>query len=240
MSLLTLVQDSADRLGIVRPSTVIGSADQQVRQLAGLANQEGKELARRHPWQYLTKEKTFTSVALESQSTASAVPSDFDRFVNGTFYNRTSNRRVEGPLTSQEWQAYKASTATVLYDAFRMRGNDILLAPTPSAGSTYAYEYISTYWVATAGASTTPAQAAWAADTDVGLLAEEIMTLGVVWRFLKAKGLDYSEPFRTYEAQVMIAMAKDGGKRSVYMGKGHASPTKPRTPTWPDGSWALS
>ena len=224
---------------MMAPSSVIGSADQQVRQLAGLANQEGKELSKRHPWQVLQKEKTFTAVALESQATASAIPSDFDRFINGTFYNRTAARAVEGPLTAQEWQSYKASVATMLFDAFRVRGNDILLAPTPSAGDTYAYEYISTYWVATAAASTTPAQASWVDDTDVGLLSEELMTLGVVWRFLKAKGLDYSEPFRTYEAQVMLAMAKDGGKRSVYMAKGTMSSTKPRTPSWPDGSWAL-
>ena len=153
MSLLTLIQDATDRLGIVRPGSVIGSADQQVRQLLGLANQEGKELARRHTWQSLQKEKTITATATETQT--SAIPADFDRFINGTFYNRTLNRRVEGPLTPQEWASYKASTSTVLFDAFRQRGDALLLAPTPNADDSYAYEYVSTYWVATAAASTT-------------------------------------------------------------------------------------
>ena len=236
MSLLTCIQDASDRLGIVRPSSVIGSSDQQVRQLLSLAQQEGKELAKRHNWQSITKEKTITATATETQT--GAIPSDFDRFLNGTFFNRTAKRYVEGPLSPEEWARYKASTTTVLFDAFRVRGDAILMAPTPTASDSYVYEYVSTWWVATAAASTTPAQASWLADTDVGILSEELMTLGVVWRFLKAKGLDYAEPFRSYEAQVMLAMTRDGGKRSVYMGKGRLS--GPRSPTWPDGSWSLS
>ena len=212
MSLLTMIHGSCDPLGIARPSSVVGSSDQQIRQLLGLANQEGKELAKRHNWQRITKEKTITATATEEQS--SAIPSDFDRILNGTFYNRTQNRRVEGPMDAAEWQQYKASIASVLFDAYRIRGNSMLLAPTPTL-------------------------AAWAADTDVGILPEDLMGLGVVWRFLKAKGLDYSEPFRTYEAQLMLAVGRDGGKRSVYMGRS-MDYRRRREPRWPDGSWDVS
>jgi len=236
MSLLTMIHGSCDPLGIARPSSVVGSSDQQIRQLLGLANQEGKELAKRHNWQRITKEKTITATATEEQS--SAIPSDFDRILNGTFYNRTQNRRVEGPMDAAEWQQYKASIASVLFDAYRIRGNSMLLAPTPTADDSYAYEYVSLWWCTTA-AGTTPTLAAWAADTDVGILPEDLMGLGVVWRFLKAKGLDYSEPFRTYEAQLMLAVGRDGGKRSVYMGRS-MDYRRRREPRWPDGSWDVS
>jgi hypothetical protein len=233
-----MIADAADRLGVVRPTSVIGSADQQVRQLLALAQQEGKELARRYPWQVIVKEKTITATATETQT--SAIPSDFDRFVSDTFYNRTKNRKVEGPLNAQEWADYKASVSTVLFDAFRVRGDSLLLAPTPSAGDTYAFEYVSTWWVATAAASTTPAQATWLADGDVGILSEEIMTLGVVWRFLRAKGLDYAEAFRSYEIAVTQRQGWDGGKRIVNMARGGFPSGRPRTPSFPDGSWSLS
>lgn len=236
LSLLTIIQDASDRLGIVRPSSVIGSSDQQVRQLLGLANQEGKELARRHNWQAITKEKTITATATEEQS--GAVPSDFDRILNGTFYNRTQNRRVEGPMEPDAWQRYKSSVATVLFDAYRIRGSSMLLAPTPSADDSYAYEYVSLWWCTTTG-GTTPTLAAWADDTNVGILSEELMTLGVVWRFLRAKGLDYAEAFRTYEAQLMLAMSRDGGKRTVSMGNSYDNRRR-REPTWPDGNWSVS
>lgn len=234
MSLLSIIQDSADRLGIARPSAVMGSTDQQVRQLLGLAQQEGRELSRRFPWQVIVKEKTFTSTATETQS--GVIPTDFDRFINGTFYNRTFNRRVEGPMNAWQWQSYKSSVTNVIFDAFRQRGGDLLLAPIPTAGSTYAYEYVSKNWCASNSGT---GQAAWAADTDEPVLSDELMTDGINWRFLKAKGFDYSEPFRTYEAQVMLAMTKDGGARSVYM----AGPTVyrgPRFPRFPDGSWNLT
>lgn len=236
MSLLTLVQNAADRLGIVRPSTVIGSADQQIRQLLGLAQQEGKELSKRFPWQSLQKEKTITATATETQS--GAIPADFDRFIIDTFYNRTKNRRVLGPMNPQEWQNYKASITTVIFDAFRQRGNSLLLAPTPTADESYAYEYMSTYWVATAAADTTPAQATWMDDSDVGILSEELMTDGVVWRFLKSKGLDYAEAFRTYEAQVMLAGSIDGGVRRTVSFAGPTPVKGPMRPNWPDGSWS--
>lgn len=239
MSLLTLVQGAADRLGIVRPSSVVGSADQQVRQLLGLSQQEGKELARRHPWQAITLEKTFAAVATEAQTTG-FIPADLDRWVNGTFFNRTANRRVDGPMNAQAWQNYKASVTTVLFDAFRQRGNTLLMAPVPAAGDIYGYEYVSKFWCTTA-AGTAPTQSAWLADDDEPVLDEELMTDGVVWRFLKAKGLDYSEPFRTYEMQVMAAMARDGGKPLTVSFAGPSSMRGgvPR-PAFPDGSWDLS
>lgn len=232
--MLTLIQAATDRIGIVRPQSVIGSADGQVRQLLALAQQEGKELARRWPWQALVKEKTITATATETQT--SAIPTDFDRFIDETFYNRTQKRKVEGPLNAQEWADYKGRTATVVWDAFRVRGNSILLAPTPTANDSYVYEYVSTYWATTIG-STTPSLAAWAADTDEGILSEELMTDGVVWRFKKAKGLDYAEEFRTYEAQLALRIGRDGGRRRVNMASSRY-PMKPGV-TVPEGSWNL-
>jgi hypothetical protein len=230
MTLLTVVRNSCDRIGIQRPSTAFSSTDQQILQIVGLAQQEGKELAARHNWQVITKEKTFTSVAAETQT--SAVPSDFDRFVNDTFFNRTEKRKLEGPLNPQQWQFHKSVVATTLVEAFRQRGDDILITPTPTAGQTMAYEYVSKNWCETSGAVE---QAAWAADTDVGILSEELMTLGVIWRWQKAKGLDYAESFRTYEMQVAQAMSRDGGKPTLNMGTVKSSAA--RYPFVPEGSW---
>lgn len=237
MTLLTVVGDACDRLGIVRPTTVIGSSDQQIRQLTGLAQQEGKELAKRFAWQKLTKEKTFTATATETQT--GALPTDYSHMVNNTFFNRTRHRYVEGPMDATEYQRYKASTTTIIFDACRIRGGALLLAPTPTAGDEYAFEYITEYWVATSGATTTPAQASWQADDDVGILSEELMTLGLVWRFLRAKGLDYGEAFRTYEAQLMLAQTRDVPRRNINLSRTFDY-RRARRPSFPDGSWNVS
>lgn len=233
MTLLTVVQNSCDRLGIARPSSAFSSTDNAIIQLVGLAQQEGKELAKRHSWQVLTTEKTFTSIAAETQT--SAIPTDFDRFVDETFFNRTMKRFVDGPLTPQEWQYHKGIVATTIIEAFRVRGNSLLLTPTPSAGSTYAYEYVSKNWCESSGGTD---QSAWASDTDVGILDEELMTLGIIWRWQRAKGLDYAESFNTYEMQVGQAITRDGGKPRLNIGR-DTSHRAARRPTVSEGSWSL-
>lgn len=233
MSLLTIVQNACDRVGLTRPSAVVNSTALTARQMLALVQQEGKDIARRHAWQKITKEKTFASTAAAAQT--DAIPSDFDRFIDGTFYNRTAKRHVEGPLTPQEWQNAQAVSATTVIESFRQRGNSILITPTPSTGITYAYEYVSNQWCESSGGTD---QSAWAADTDVGLLSEELMTLGLVWRFKKANGLDYSEEFRTYELQLSQAITRDGGKPTLHAGK-KVNPFKPRGVYVPDGNWDL-
>lgn len=232
MTLLTVVSNACDRIGITRPTSAYASTDQQITQLAGLAQQEGIELAKRHTWQVLTTEKTFTSIAAESQT--GAIPTDFDRIIDDSFYNRTRTWRVKGPLTPQQWQFHKGVVATTIIEAFRIRGNAILITPTPAAGETYAYEYVSKNWCESSGGTD---QAAWAADTDVGLLPEELMTLGVIWRWQKAKSLDYGESFDTYERQVAIAISRDGGKPTLNMSR--PSDLSARMPIIQDGNWSI-
>jgi hypothetical protein len=232
MTLLSIIQNAADRVGLVRPTSGIGSSDTTTRQLVALSQQEGEELARRYPWQAIIKEKTFTAVAQDAQT--DAIPTDFDRFVPETFFNRSKRRQLIGPLSAQEWQDQKGRLATTVIDSFRQRGSQILITPTPTAGETYAYEYVSLNWCQSADSDE---QSEWASDDDLGILDERLITLGVMWRFLRAKGLDYAEAFRTYEMQVAQAIGRDGGSGRIHMGE--AVLRYPSRPIVPDGDWPL-
>ncbi|MHB8273077.1 MAG: hypothetical protein ACYDD8_31870, partial [Bradyrhizobium sp.] len=69
-------------------------------------------------------------------------------------------------------------------------------------------EYVSNGWCQSeAGVP----QALWEADTDLGILDENLMTLGVTWRMLRRLGLSYNEELDEYEKEVGKAMAVDGG-----------------------------
>ena len=50
MSLLTIIQGAAIKIGIDRPTSVIGSQAVEVQELVELANEEGAELVRRGDW----------------------------------------------------------------------------------------------------------------------------------------------------------------------------------------------
>ena len=68
-------------------------------------------------------------------------------------------------------------------------------------------------------------------------LPENILMMGLSWRWKKAKGFEYAEDFRSYELLVRDALSRDGMKRNLNMSD------RPQTPNpkvvIPEGSWSL-
>lgn len=193
MTLLTIAQAAADEVQINRPGSVVGNSDPDAQRFLRFANKAGEWLSRQYDWQALRKEQTFTSTATETQ--AGALPSDFGRFVTETFWNRTQYRLVTGPVSSVQWQGRRASANPDTPEFFSYRGGTILVSPTPKAGDTYAFEYVSNEWTQGAGGGATAST--FAADTDVSLIDEELVTLGVIFEWLQSEG----QPIQVAAAQ---------------------------------------
>ncbi len=185
------------------PSSVIGNTDQNVVQMFALLNREGKWFQRVHDWQLMRKESSFTTLAALQQvadmtsytDSASASVTDWDRFVPDTMWNRSSVLPVR-PLTATRFQSDQANTTTSTFPRYLLRGGALLFNAAPTAGQSVFFEYISKNWCKTSGGT---GKAAFSLDTDLGILDVELLTQAVLWRFLKAKGLDYAEEFRRLE-----------------------------------------
>lgn len=234
MTLLTIISDAATELNVTPSTNVIASSDPSIKQLLALANKEGKELARRFDWQILTNEATFATVATETQvaSVTTTFP-NFLRIVNGSMWNRSQFQPVRGPYDAAKWQQRKSTgVQTGFGNAFRIRGGALLFHPNPAAGENIYFEYISDKWCQSTAAVL---QDAWAADDDVAILDEEIIRLGIVWRWRKAKGLDYGEDFRTYESALEALFGPDAGSSVVDMTGDEVM----ANPFVPDGNWAI-
>lgn len=211
MTVLTMIQQAAAWLALPVPTAVFAATDQQTIQLRNLLNEEQYELITwpDHSWTKTIIEKTFTTVAASIQT--GAVAADFQRFMDGSAWDRTTDRPVFGPISSQQWQQEKAGpTFTSIYYAFRIRGNDFLMTPTPTAGDTIAYEYVSTFGVYALG-DTTPTKAAFTADNDTSIFPETLIERGVRWRFLRAKGLSYEQEYQSWIELLQRIAARDGG-----------------------------
>ncbi len=225
-------------MGLAQPSVVYGSTDPIVMQFAALANREGIDLAKRHQWGPITKAVTFTTVATQLQT--AFLPSDFDRFCDDSMWNTSIARKVYGPLTEQEWQQYQAFPIfTTVNPAFIIRQNQFYLQPAPAAGQTLSYSYVSTQWCQSGPAPISPPdnpQTLFAADTDIALIPETLMTLGIIWRFKKSKGFDYAEDFRTYNQQVDQTTARDGGSPKLNLAYG-LNRFQPYPYNIPEGNW---
>lgn len=234
MSLLTICQDAANEIGVPSPSTVVGSTDTTNIQLLAAANREGKNLVAGYDWQTLIKEEAHTTLAAESQGDMSTIATDFLRFSNDTMWNRTTDRKYYGPLNNAQWQRLKASVSSGITNYFRIRGNALLFHPAPVAGESVFFEYIGKNWAITSGS--TANATSFAADANTTVLDEDLITLGVIWRFLKQKGLPYDNQFQEYRLKLSEKQSKDGAKQIIRM----AGPNRLYLPVnEPEGNFSL-
>jgi len=222
MSLLSVAQAVAEEVGLPAPSVVIGSTDKTAKQLLRLINRAGKRLAKKN-WVILQKEHTFSTVA----ATASyALPTDFERLLDQTAWDRTKYWSLRGPTSPTLWQVRKSGiVAPSIRSAFRIkpdtRVNKFFLDPTPTAVVSMVFEYASDQWVkdsANAGG-----KAAYAVDTDIALISEELLELDCVWRILNRKGFAYAEEKQEAEDAINQAFADDGGAPVLDMGGARTS-----------------
>ena len=234
MTLLTMIANVCRRVGEPVPNVVYTATDPTVTQLLSLANEEGTELMKMGDWRALRKEKTFTTLAQETQT--AMVPTDLGYWIDETFWNRSSRRPLYGPVSSAQWQAWKAFNTFPIMDVFYMRGADILVNPIPAAGQTYAFEYTSNLWCQS---NASVGQSEWLADTDTGVLSERLMTLGIIWRYKQARGLAFDDDYQLYELQTREALSQDSPRSTHSMADGGNWWGRRPGIMVPEGDWSV-
>lgn len=210
MTLLELINKQLARSGLPSTSTVMGSSNDRVLQIKALLEEEGDSLAPRHPWQILTQEGTLNTLAIEDQGNINSYAPGFAYIRNGTFFDRTDQLPILGPVSGDDWQDLKARVNTGPRYQYRIRNNHLLVNPVPAVGHKWAFEFQSKNWIIDVDGITR--KAAFTADTDSILLPDTIVLLGLRWRWLSEKGLEYAEIFANYESTLKDAMSRDGGK----------------------------
>ena len=147
------------------------------------------------------------------------LPSDFRRIITDTEWDRQRRWPLIGPRSPQQWQLYKSGLIGVATFQRRWRIKPLIVAgqlanyfcidPTPTDnGSVLVFEYISQAWCQSAAGAL---QATWEADTDVGVLDEDLISLEARWRYLRRLGLSYSEELDEAMRETAKAFALDGG-----------------------------
>lgn len=151
---------------------------------------------------------------------------DFDRFLNGTAWDRTNRWALIGPDSPQLDEYHRSGIVTTgPRRHFRQVGNLVAgtyrLWPPPQAVDTpfqIAWEYISLNWVRVNGGSTLAAS--FANDDDVPLLDSQALIMGTKWRFLQAKGISTAASMQTeYLDYTQQLIARDGGAPTLTMGR---------------------
>lgn len=108
-----------------------------------------------------------------------AFPSDFDREISKTNFDRTDHWANLGPKSPQEWQWLQSGNiSTAPRYRYRRYGNKLRFFPAPTSVINMVYEYVSQYWVIPTGGSN-PTKAAISLDTDLFIYPDDLMIAGL-------------------------------------------------------------
>lgn len=135
------------------------------------------------------------------------LPSDWLKQVPQTEWDRTNRWPMLGPKSAQEWQSFKSG---IVYagprERFRIQLGALQISPPPPNGLIFAYEYISSAWVVSAGGAY---QQNLTADTDTTIFDDSLMIVGLKMRWLRAKGLDFSVELQEFNNLLSTIKAQD-------------------------------
>jgi hypothetical protein len=210
MTLLSMAQAVANETKGEYPASLAGNTSPASQQYMRLINKTGKRLMKKFTWNILKTEYTFTSTGTETVLTSANMPSDFNRFTKESFWDRSGNNLISGPIQPFEWNGLKAQTYFSDNYKFIMRGGAILTSPVIDANANMAFEYISENWADIAATGSPKAE--MTIDTDVSRIDEEVIIAIVKAQWLKDEGQPYLE-------------AENDAKETLDVVTGNDSPT---------------
>lgn len=212
MSLLSICQDILNETKSSSiPAVIIGNNDDVAKQILQAVKNSIIELSRGYQWQELQKEYTFASVISQANY---SLPSDFDRLVNDTFWNKDQHRALIGATTAEIWRILKdsATLGVGVEEFYRIRNNEIVIHQTPTVAENYVFEYITKNIVKSS--ANTP-QTGFLADTDIPVIDEYIVKLDTTWRWLKNNGRAYAEEKITAEKAIAERIKVNGSRGKI-------------------------
>ncbi len=167
-----------------------------------------------------------------------ALPTDYDRMISDTAWDRTNHWPNLGPKSSQESQWLQGGLiSTVPRERYRILGNKMRFFPAPNSALNIVFEYVSNFTV-TATGGTSPTKATFTVDSDTCVFKDEVIIKGLKYHWRKAKKLDFTAELLEYSDSVSRSMAQDEPAQRMSL-----SPISPDIYILPsavqEGSWNL-
>lgn len=213
MTAIEILTDAAERMGQQGPSSLTGTSDHD-RQWRAALRVLTTEVTAAFKWQALTYEAFFQAVAAEVQGDLETIAPAYKSFRSGTFFNRSQQKELYGPLNDEQWQAMLSMTAAGPNSHFRIRDGDLLIYPHPTAGDLYYFEYEHRYpWKSTGSAL--PDKPYATADTDTFLLDDELAITGAAYCWKRIKGLDFASEFASFTLVFKNLSGEDGTRKRI-------------------------
>ena len=162
-----------------------------------------------------TQTNTNTSMAFGQESYS--LPSDYDFMIDRTQWDRGYRWQLLGPMTPQEWQVLKSGLSpTGPRRRWRLMNNLFYVDPIPYDSNLLVYEYYSANGVIDNSNPSVPVtKALFTSSTDTYQLPDQNLILGLIWRYRRAKGLDYTQEYDVWKRMVDENLARDTGSQDL-------------------------
>jgi len=142
-----------------------------------------------------------------------SMPSDYDRIIDGTQWDKSKHWKMLGPETAQQWEwLISGYISTGPRVRFRIFGGYFQIWPALGTNEVLGFEYVSNGWAADSGGT---AKTSFTADTDTCIYPDRLMVLGLKLKYFSIKGFDTTDLRRDYETELSIAQANDSGSPTL-------------------------
>lgn len=153
---------------------------------------------------------TATAADLVFTQTKYTLPSDWDRQVNRTQWDKTNHWELIGPKSAQEWQYLKGGiVSTGPRMRYRILGNTFQIWPPAISTARLGFEYISNAWVYAVDGVTEKSH--FTVDTDTAIFRDRLLITGTKYEFFQIKGFDVTKLSADYNAEIEKEKASDHG-----------------------------
>jgi len=199
-NILEICQEVADLSAMQRPTNLFDTSSQHNQIFCSVAKSELDALMRYGDWQDLTKEAEFKTVCNKTVYPIDNIVDDFYCLLNNTIYIKDNQERVIGAITPEEWARDKCFKLNGEDIKFKIQNNAFKFLTPPAGGLKIVFTYRSN--AVCTDAKTYEDKATITKNTDIPIFDKYVVKLGILYRWLKRNGMDYTEEFNEYQKEL--------------------------------------
>lgn len=227
MTVLSALQSAAVKLIARKPGAFFGVDDTFELEMTDMVNTVADDVAQKHDWQALVK---IASLVGDGSKEAFDLPADYSRQMLTTTIRDVDNWAwgYGRCATVDDFLFFKQNSLNSLPGVWCVFGNKLNVYPAPLAGAEARFPYISKNW---AIAPNLAPKAVFDNDADAFVLPEELLMLGLVWRYRDNKGLASDGDQEQFDSSLSYHAGKDSGSFVIRTKSRRAWPGS--YPAWP-------
>lgn len=214
MTFLSAAQRASIRLIGRRPTTFFSSTKPFEMEITDLANEVATDIMMAHDWRLLT---TLNIITGNGVDIGFPLPGDYDRLPikASLFRPEWSTWRYTPADDLDQWKDLLNGTAAIDPGFWIMLQGQIQFWPILPVGEIAQHYYISKNVVAEQNGTF---KAQFTTDTDSLRIDEDLLTLGLIWRWREQKRLDFSGDKENFDLKLDEVTAREKGRRIFAVG----------------------